>query len=67
MKQPPFNETLTLMSFDEKKENELLDLIVKALEMIDAELAQEKAEHPEILKSLIEFLKSVNFPYSGER
>jgi hypothetical protein len=67
LKQPPFSENLTLMSFDEKKESELLDLIVKILAMIDAELTNDKSDTQEILKSLIEFLKLVNFPYAEER
>ena len=31
---PPFNETLTLMSFEEKREYELLELIVKVMGMM---------------------------------
>ncbi len=67
LKQPPFNETLTLMSFDEKKEYELLDLIIRVLSMIDPELNVDKSDTNEIFKVLIEFLKVVNFPYSGEK
>ncbi len=64
---PPFNETLTLMSFDEKREYELLDLILNVLTMIDPELAPNRSDHAEIMKTLIEFLKLVNFPYSGDK
>jgi hypothetical protein len=64
---PPFNETLTLMSFDEKREYELLDLILNVLTMIDAELAPNRSDHAEIMKTLTEFLKLVNFPYSGDK
>ncbi len=64
---PPFNETLTLMSFDEKREYELLDLILNVLTMIDAELSPNRSDHIEIMKTLIEFLKLVNFPYSGDK
>ncbi len=67
LKQAPFNENLTLMSFDEKKQSELLDLIVKILGMIDPELINDKSDTNEILKGLIEFLKNVNFPYAEER
>ena len=67
LKQPPFSENLTLMSFDEKKESELLDLIVKILGMIDGELINDKSDTQEVLKGLIEFLKLVNFPYAEER
>ncbi len=67
LKQPPFNENLTLMTFDEKKESELLDLIVKILGMIDSELINDKSDTQEVLKGLIEFLKLVNFPYAEER
>lgn len=64
---PPFNETLTLMSFDEKREYELLDLILNVLGMIDAELSPNRSDHAEIMKTLTEFLKLVNFPYSGDK
>ncbi len=67
LKQAPFSENLTLMSFDEKKESELLDLIVKILGMIDGELINDKSDTQEVLKNLIEFLKLVNFPYAEER
>jgi hypothetical protein len=67
LKMPPFNETLTLMSFDEKKEYELLDLIVRVLSMIDADLNVDKSDTNEIIKNLLDFLKVVNFPYSGEK
>ena len=55
------------MSFDEKKESVLLDLIVIILGMIDQELINNKADTQEVLKGLIEFLKLVNFPYAEER
>ena len=49
------------MSFDEKREYELLDLILNVLVMIDSELAPNKSDHVEIMKTLSEFLKLVNF------
>ena len=55
------------MSFDEKREYELLEMIVKALSMIDTELSVDKSETAEVFKTLMEFLKVVNFPYSGEK
>jgi len=58
---------MTLMSFDEKKEYELLDLIVRVLSMIDAELNVDKSDTGEVFKTLLDFLKVVNFPYSGEK
>ena len=67
LKQPPFNENLTLMSFNDKKESELLDQIVKILIMVDAELVPDKSDTQEILKQLIEFLRVVGFPYAEDR
>ncbi len=55
------------MSFDEKKEYELLELIVKVLSMIDSELSVDKSDTNEIFKVLLDFLKVVNFPYVGDR
>jgi hypothetical protein len=55
------------MSFDEKKEYELLDLIVRVLSLIDSELNVDKSDTNEVFKTLLEFLKVVNFPYSGEK
>jgi hypothetical protein len=55
------------MSFDEKKEYELLELIVKVLSMIDKELSVDKSDTNEVFKVLLDFLKVVNFPYGGDR
>lgn len=56
------------MSFDEKREYELLELITKVLSMIDADLnTTNKSDTNEIFKILLDFLRVVNFPYSGER
>ncbi len=68
LKQPPFNEIMTLMSFNEKKEYELLDLIMRVLGMIDEELKMGKNENEfSILKKILDFLRTVNFPYSNEK
>jgi hypothetical protein len=67
LKLPPFNETLTLMSFDEKKEYELLEIIVRVLSMVDSDLSVDKSDTNEVIKTLLDFLKVVNFPYSGEK
>jgi hypothetical protein len=67
LKNPPFNETLTLLSFDEKRELELLELIVRAMGMVDNELVVDKTDTNEVFKVLLEFLRVINFPYSGER
>jgi hypothetical protein len=55
------------MSFDEKREYELLEIILNVLAMIDAELTPNRQDHNEIIKVLTEFLSLVNFPYSGEK
>lgn len=67
LRNPPFSENITLLAFDEKREYELLELIVKSMGMIDAELAVDKSDTNEIFKVLLDFLKIINFPYSGER
>ena len=67
LKQPPFNETLTLVSFDEKREYELLELIVKVMSMIDAELTVDKTDTNEVFKVLLEFLNVMSFPYSNQK
>lgn len=68
LKHPPFNDTMTLMSFNDKKEIELLDLIMKILEMIDDDLKISGNENPNtIIKKILDFLKTVNFPYSNEK
>lgn len=68
LKQPPFNENLTLMSFDEKKEYELLEIIMKVLQMIDEDLKISKNDNEQqVLKKILDFLKVVNFPYSNEK
>lgn len=67
LKQPPFNDTLTLMAFNEKKEFELLELIMKVLSMIDDDLKIGKNENEEsILRKILDFLKVVHFPYANE-
>lgn len=68
LKLPPFNDTMTLMSFNDKKEFELLELIMKVLGMIDDELKIGKNENENsILKKLLDFLKTVGFPYSNDK
>ena len=67
LKQPPFNETLTLVSFDEKREYELLELIVKVMSMIDAELTVDKSDTNEVFKVLLEFLNVMRFPYANQK
>ena len=44
LKNPPFNETMTLFSFEEKKEYELLDLIVKVMGMIDTSMKLDNSQ-----------------------
>ena len=36
LKNPPFNQTLTLLSFEEKREYELLELILNAMTLIES-------------------------------
>lgn len=67
LKNPPFNETMTLLSFEEKKEIELLELIVRVMGMIDPTLKLDKNDTAESIKVLFEFLKIINFQYSSER
>lgn len=68
LKQPPFNDNLTLMSFDEKKEFELLEIIMKTLAMIDNDLRIGKNDNEQIiLKKILDFLKLVNFPYMSDK
>ncbi|MCQ2820729.1 MAG: hypothetical protein MJ252_25990 [archaeon] len=68
LKNPPFNETMTLLSFEEKREYELLDLILSVMIMIDKSLSSiDKDNTAEVLKNLFEFLKVINFGYSSDR
>lgn len=68
LKNPPFNETMTLLSFEEKREYELLDLILRVMIMIDKSLSSiDKDNTVEVLKNLFDFLKIINFPYSSDR
>lgn len=66
LKNPPFNETLTLLSFEEKKEYELLDLIVKVMGMIDENLKLDTNDTAACLKAVFDFLLVLNFPYPSE-
>ena len=67
LKNPPFNQTMTLLSFEEKREYELLELIVDVMVMIDSTLKIDKEDTAGTLKQLFEFLKVVNFPYTSDR
>ena len=68
LKNPPFNETMTLLSFEEKREYELLDLILRVMIMIDNSLSSiDKDDTVNVLKNLFDFLKIINFPYSSDR
>ena len=67
LRRTPFNETLTLMSFEEKREYELLELIVKVMGMIDKKLKLDKNNTEECLKATFEFLKILKFNYPSDR
>ena len=67
LKNPPFNETMTLISFEEKREYELLELIVRVMGMIDKTLKIDKNNTEECLKATLEFLKILKFQYPSER
>ena len=63
LKNPPFNETITFFSFEEKKENELLDLIIKVIDMIDKSVHLDNKDTAAFLKAVFEFLQILKFPY----
>ena len=66
LKNPPFNQTLTLLSFEEKKEYELLELIVNALSLIEKNVKFDSDNTAANLKEVFNFLRIVNFQYSSE-
>ena len=66
LKNPPFNETMTLFSFEEKKEYELLDLIIKVMGMIDKSIQLDNNDTAACLKAVFEFLHILKFPYPSE-
>ncbi len=66
LKNPPFNQTLTLLSFEEKKEYELLELIVNALSLIEKSVKFDNDNTAANLKEVFNFLRIVNFQYSSE-
>jgi len=67
LKNPPFNETMTLFSFEEKKVYELLDLIIKVMGMIDKSIKLDNNDTAVCLKAVFEFLLILKFPYPSER
>ena len=67
LKNPPFNETMTLFSFEEKKEYELLDLIIKVMGMIDKSVQLDNNDTATCLKAVFEFLQILKFPYPSEK
>ena len=66
LKNPPFNQTLTLLSFEEKKEYELIELIVNALSLIEKNVKFDSDNTAANLKEVFNFLRIVNFQYSSE-
>ena len=66
LKSPPFNQTMTLITFEEKKEYELLELILTSIEMIDKNLKIDKNNTAESLKAVFDFLKIISFPYTSD-
>ena len=66
LKNPPFNETMTLFSFEEKKVYELLDLIIKVMGMIDKSIQLDNNDTAACLKAVYEFLLILKFPYPSE-
>jgi len=67
LKNPPFNETMTLFSFEEKRVYELLDLIIKVMGMIDKSIKLDNNDTAACLKAVFEFLLILRFPYPSER
>ena len=67
LKNPPFNETMTLFSFEEKRVYELLDLIIKVMGMIDKSIKLDNNDTAACLKAVFEFLLILKFPYPSER
>ena len=67
LKNPPFNQTLTLLSLEEKREYELLELILNAMTLIEKKMNVDKDNTAESLKAVFDFLQVVNFQYSSER
>ena len=67
LKNPPFNQTMTLLTFEEKKEYELLELILNSMEIIDKNLKIDKNNTAESLKAVFDFLKIIGFPSSSDR
>ena len=67
LKNPPFNQTMTLLTFEEKKEYELLELILNSMEIIDKNLKIDKNNTAESLKAVFDFLKIISFPSSSDR
>ena len=57
---------MTLFSFEEKKEYELLYLIVKIMGMIDTSMKLDNNDTAACLKAVFEFLQILKFPYSYE-
>ena len=64
LKNPPFNETMTLFSFEEKKEYELLDLIVKVMGMIDTSMKLDNNDTAHSSLSQSNFRVFTNFEIS---
>jgi intraflagellar transport protein 81 len=58
---------MTLFSFEEKKEYELLDLIIKVMGMIDTSVKLDNNDTAACLKAIFEFLLILKFPYPSER
>jgi hypothetical protein len=58
---------MTLFSFEEKKEYELLDLIIKVMGMIDKSVQLDNNDTAACLKAVFEFLQILKFPYPSER
>ena len=67
LKNPPFNEAMTLFSFEEKKEYELLDLIIKVMGMIDKSVQLDNNDTASCLKAVFEFLQILKFPYPSDK
>jgi hypothetical protein len=56
------------MSFDEKRESELFDLILDVVNKIDPEIIDKSnQDNQEKIKQLSAFLKMVAFPYASEK
>lgn len=66
LNEPPFNERLSLVTFDEKTPSQLLQIVSNVFHEIDNKHPKEMRDDPNFNNVLLEFIAMLNYKHNME-